>query len=416
MRLAHALSIGCCLVVSVFGQPKTTLDSLIENPQVQAALEAIRREEPACLEDQIQLCEIPAPSFQEGMRAQEIKRRFEAMGLHDVRIDDAGNVIGVRPGKAAHPNLVLAAHLDTVFPEGTDVRVKREGAILRAPGIGDDARGLAVLLAVIRALNGSNLEMPGTITFVADTGEEGLGDLRGVKWLFGHSLKGQVDRFVSIDSPGLHLENVGVGSYRYRVTFEGLGGHSYAAFGLANPIHAMGRAIAKISQLRVPSQPKTTFNVGRVGGGASVNAIASEAWMEVDMRSANSKALGEVRDRIEQAIKDAVREENEFPGHRGEVTAALKLIGDRPAGNTSADTPMFQTALEVSRLCGKDIVVREGSSDSNLPMSLGIPALTIGGGGEGGGSHAPSEWFDATESWRGTQRAFLLVLALAQAD
>src|SRR6185295_16622790 len=221
----------------------------------------------------------------------ELQRLFRELGLRDVRVDKAGNVIGVRPGKAAHPNLVFSAPLDTVFPDGTNVKVTREGDVMKGPGIGDDCRGLAVMLAVIRALNEGHVETPGTITFVADVGEEGLGDLRGMKSLFNESLKGQIDKFISVDGTGLGITHIGVGSNRYKVTFKGPGGHSFGAFGMANPIQAMGRAIAKIDAFEVPTTPKTTFNVGRVGGGTSVNAIPFDCWMEVDMRSSDKDSL-----------------------------------------------------------------------------------------------------------------------------
>src|SRR5208283_237810 len=250
-------------------------------------------------------CQIPAPPFHEEVRGHEFERLFKGLGLKDVRMDKAGNVIGVRPGKAAHPNLVFAAHLDTVFPEGTDVKVTRDGTVLKGPGIGDDCRGLAVLLGMIAALDEAHVETPGAITFVADVGEEGLGDLRGMKELFGVTLKGQIDKFVSIDGIGLGIANIGVGSNRYKVTFKGPGGHSYGAFGMANPIQAMGRAIARIDAFEVPNQPKTTFNVGRVGGGTSVNAIPFEAWMEVDMRSADVASLKSLDDKFNAAVRQA---------------------------------------------------------------------------------------------------------------
>jgi len=203
----------------------------------------------------------------EAARGEVLKQTFQQLGLQSVRVDRAGNVPGDRPGVAASPHVVLAAHLDTVFPQGTDVRVRREGAVLHAPGIGDDCRGLAVLVAVIRALKQATVRTPGSITFVADVGEEGLGDLRGMKQLFNETMKGQIDRFVSIDGTGLGITNVGVGSHRYRVTFKGPGGHSFGAFGLANPIDALGRAVAKIAEFQVPKLPKTTFNVGRIDAG-----------------------------------------------------------------------------------------------------------------------------------------------------
>ena len=251
--------------------------TLMQDPTVKAALDAVKRNEPHFIDEQIRVCEIPAPPFHEDARGKELERLFKQLGLQDVRIDKAGNVIGVRPGAAPHPNLLFQAHLDTVFPEETNVKVTREGDLLKGPGIGDDCRGLAMMLAVIKALDEGKVKTPGTITFAADTGEEGLGDLRGTKNLFNDSLKGQIDKFVSVDGTGLGIENIGVGSYRYRTTFKGPGGHSYGAFGMANPIQAMGRAIAKIDSIEVPKNPKTTFNVGRVGGGTSVNAIPSNA-------------------------------------------------------------------------------------------------------------------------------------------
>jgi tripeptide aminopeptidase len=400
------LAAGVCLA-------QTPAD-LNQGPTVRAAMEAAKRNEPSTLDLQARICEISAPPFQEKVRGEELKRLFQELGLRDVRIDPVGNVIGVRPGKAAHPNLVFAAHLDTVFPEGTNVKVTREGNTLKAPGIGDDCRGLAVMLAVIRALNEGRVETPGTITFVADVGEEGMGDLRGMKSLFFDSLKGQIDKFVSVDGTGLGITHIGVGSNRYKVTFKGPGGHSYGAFGLANPIQAMGRAIAKIDALEVPSQPKTTFNVGRVGGGTSVNAIPYEAWMEVDMRSADPAALKDIDKRFNAAVQQAVTEENARWNNKGPVSASAELVGVRPAGQTAKDSPIVQTAMAVSRALQIEESLREGSTDSNVPMNLKIPAITISGGGAGTGAHSLNETFDATDSWRGTQRALLLAVALAR--
>ena len=387
---------------------------LLKDPTIAAAMAAAQRYEPQTLDLQVHVCEIPAPPFKEEARGRELTRLFTALGLKDVRTDKAGNVIGVRPGKAARPNLVFSAHLDTVFPEGTDVKVTREGDIMKAPGIGDDCRGLAVMLGVIRALNDGRVETPGTITFVADVGEEGLGDLRGMKSLFFDSLKGQIDKFISVDGVGLGITHIGVGSNRYKVTFKGPGGHSYGAFGMANPIQAMGRAIAKIDAIQVPAQPKTTFNVGRVGGGTSVNAIPYEAWMEVDMRSADPAALKEVDAKFNAAVKEAVAEENARWNNRAPVTASAELVGVRPAGQTPTDSPIVQTALAVSRAMKIDEVLREGSTDSNVPMNLGIPAITISGGGAGSGAHSLGETFISKDSWRGTQRALLLAVALAR--
>jgi tripeptide aminopeptidase len=388
--------------------------ALMQETTVRAALEAARRNEPHFLEEQARVCQIPAPPFKEEVRGKELERLFRQLGLDQVHIDKVGNVIGTRRGAVPRPNLVFAAHLDTVFPEGTDVQVTRDGTRLKGPGIGDDCRGLAVMLGVIKALDDGQIRTPGTITFVADVGEEGLGDLRGVKNLFYEELKGQIDKFISVDGTGLSLTNVGVGSYRYRVTFKGPGGHSFGAFGMANPIQAMGRAIAKIDAFEVPVAPKTTFNVGRVGGGTSVNAIPFDAWMEVDMRSSDKASLEALHTKFKAAMREAVDEENRrWPG-RGAVTVAPELVGVRPPGQTSADSAIAITASAVTRLFGGNGRLGEGSTDANVPMNLGIPALTIGGGGQGTGAHSLNEAFDTTDSWRGTQRALLLAVALAR--
>jgi tripeptide aminopeptidase len=397
--------------IAAFGQSP---GDLLKEPTVKAAMDAARRNEGQILDLQIHVCEIPAPPFKEEVRGRELSRLFAELGLKDIRTDKAGNVIGVRPGKSARPNLVFSAHLDTVFPEGTNVKVAREGDLMKGPGIGDDCRGLAVMLGVIRALNEGHVELPGTITFVADVGEEGLGDLRGMKSLFYDSLKGQIDKFISVDGIGLGITHIGVGSNRYRVTFKGPGGHSFGAFGMANPIQAMGRAIAKIDAIQVPATPKTTFNVGRVGGGTSVNAIPFEAWMEVDMRSSDPASLKDVDAKFNAAVKEAVAEENARWNNRGPVTASAELVGVRPAGQTPKESAIVQTAMAVSRAMQIEEVLREGSTDSNVPMNLGIPAITISGGGSGSGAHSLNETFTAKDSWRGTQRALLLAIALAR--
>lgn len=388
--------------------------ALLADPAVKAALAAAKRNEPRFIEEQIRICQIPAPPFKEDRRGLELKRLFESFGLKNVHIDRVGNVIGTRPGAAAHPNLVFSAHLDTVFPEGTNVEVKREGNVLKGPGIGDDCRGLAVMLSTIQALNEAQVQTPGAITFVADVGEEGLGDLRGTKNLFDDSLKGQIDKFISVDGTGLGIAHIGVGSMRYRVTFKGPGGHSYGAFGMANPIHAMGRAIARIADFDVPANPKTTFNVGRVGGGTSINAIPFEGWMEVDMRSADPASLQALDRKFNAAVRAAVDEENRRWDNKGAVTVSPELVGIRPAGQTPVDSPIVQTALGVSRALGIQEVLREGSTDSNVRMNLNIPAITISGGGRGTGAHALGETFDTTDSSQGTQRAVLLAIALAR--
>ena len=388
-------------------------DRLLRDPAVKAAIDEVRAAEPDTIDTQIRLCEIEAPPFKESKRAEAYARLFREAGLSNVRIDKAGNVLGERPGSQPRPHLVFSAHLDTVFPEGTDVKVKREGAVLRGPGIGDDCRGLAVVLAVIRAMNKANVQTAGPITFVGTVGEEGLGDLRGVKQLFNDTLKGQIDRFVSIDGTGLGITHIAVGSLRYRVTFKGPGGHSYGAFGLSNPMHALGRAVETISDFEVPSDPKTTFNVGRIGGGTSVNSIPFEAWMEVDMRSASPSALQALDAKFKRAVDEAVRDED-ARWQKNVLSVGKELVGDRPAGQTSADSPIVRAAVSVTRALGLAVSLDEGSTDSNIPMSLGIPPITIDGGGRGSGAHALDESFDSTDSWKGSERALLLAIALAR--
>jgi tripeptide aminopeptidase len=414
MRAAVAMGVLLISMAPAAQERPSAAADLLKDPAVAAALAAAKADEAQTIEDEIRFCEVPAPSFKETARGELLKQTFEQLGLQKVRVDSAGNVLGDRPGASASPRMVLAAHLDTVFPEGTDVRVRREGAVLHGPGIGDDCRGLAVLVSVIRALGQAHVHTPGSITFVADVGEEGLGDLRGMKQLFNETMKGQIDRFVSLDGTGTGITNVAVGSHRYRVTFKGPGGHSFGAFGLANPIDALGRAIAKIADFQVPKQPKTTFNVGRVGGGTSVNSIPFEGWMEVDMRSSDPAALASVDASFHQAVDSAVAEENDRWGTPRMITVTKDLVGDRPAGSTSEEAPIVQTAIAVNRALGLTASLGEGSTDANLPMSLRIPAITIGAGGRGSGAHALGETFDATDSWRGTERALLLTIALAQ--
>jgi len=401
-------------LLPVWGQESSDVTRLMQDPAVKAALEAAKTNEPGIIEEQIRISEIPAPEFKEEKRAAALKQIFTDLGLKNVRIDKGGNVIGERPGLSPSPNVVFAAHLDTVFPEGTNVKVTREGTVLKGPGIGDDGRGLAVIIAIAKALNQAKVQTPGTITFVADVGEEGLGDLRGMKQLFQDTLKGKIDRFVSIDGTAFGITNVGVGSYRYRVTYKGPGGHSYGAFGLANPIHALGRAIAAISDFKVPQTPKTTFNVGRIGGGTSVNSIAFEAWMEMDMRSVDMESLKAEDANFLKAVNQALAQENERWGNKGKLSVDIQRVGDRPAGNTPENSAIVQTAISVTTALGFTPRLGDGSTDANLPMSMHIPAITIGGGGGGSGAHSLNENFDTANSWQGTQRAILLAIALAQ--
>jgi tripeptide aminopeptidase len=405
---------GSALQSRQTNQAATIGDRLLAEPSVKAALDAVRRNEPQIIEEQIRLCEIPAPPFKEQKRAEAYKAAFESLGLANVRIDGVGNVVGDRPGLSRRPHVVFSAHLDTVFPEGTSVKTTRIGSTIKGPGIADDCRGLAVLIGVIRALNESGIRTPGTITVAGTVGEEGLGDLRGVKHLFDEEMKGQIDRFVSVDGAGIGITHVAVGSRRYRVTYRGPGGHSYSAFGIANPVHALGRAIAKIGGLQVPARPKATFNVGRIEGGTSVNSIAYEAWMEVDLRSADRGALTALDEGFHKGVDEALAEENERWKNNGRLAVDKKLVGDRPGGNVPVEALIVASAISVTKALGLEVSLDEGSTDSNVPISLGIPAVTIDGGGASKGTHSLNEEFDSTNSWQGTARALLLALALAR--
>jgi acetylornithine deacetylase/succinyl-diaminopimelate desuccinylase-like protein len=414
--LFRLAALGAILGTATVGEAQTAADvaHLIRQSTVQAALAAARSGEAATIADQVRLCEIPAPPFREAARAKALAEAFRAVGLQEVRIDKAGNVLGHRGGRAARPHVVISAHLDTVFPEGTTVRVSRKGAVLTGPGIGDNCRGLAVLLGIVRALDSAGVGTDGSLTFVGTVGEEGLGDLRGVKALFADTLAGRVDGFISIDGNAHAIANVAVGSSRYRVTFTGPGGHSYLDFGSANPVHALGRAIALLADIPVPATPRATFGVGRVGGGTSVNAIAAEAWMEVDLRSSDAAALDTLDRQFQQKTRQALADENARWNQKGRLSMRVQKVGERPAGAMALDTPMMQAAVAITRALALPVALVEGSTDANVPMHLGIPAIAVGSGGRIVGAHTPGESFDTTDSWRGTQRMVLLAIALAR--
>ncbi len=410
---ARLFVIAIALVLTASSAAAQREPRVPDDARVRRALEHAAATEAQAIEEQIAICEIPAPPFKEAARAEDFRRRMEALGLQSVRIDAEGNVIGERPGTPGEPVVVISGHLDTVFPEGTDVRVRREGTVLRAPGIGDDCRGLTILLAVARALDAGQVRTRGTIIFVGTVGEEGPGNLRGVRHLFGAELKDRVDYFISVDGTGLGLTKDAVGSHRYRFTFRGPGGHSYGDFGMPSPIHALGRAVAKIAELRVPTQPKVTFTVGVIQGGTSVNSIAGEAAMEVDMRSVDAAALDSLDARVQAAVQSALVEENAHWDSPVKLTVGIDTIGIRPGGTQPADAPIVRAAEAAGRRLGFAVPSTASSTDANIPISLGIPSLTIDGGGAGGGAHSLGEWFDTRDSHLGTQWTLLLVLTLA---
>ncbi|MDO8943179.1 MAG: M20/M25/M40 family metallo-hydrolase, partial [Desulfobacterales bacterium] len=361
--------------------------------------------------EQKQICEIPSPPFKEQIRAADFQKRLAALGLRDVQMDKEGNVFGLRPGTGNGPKLLVAAHLDTVFAAGTDVKVKEKDGKLYAPGIADNARGLAALLSVIRAFNATGIKTAGDIIFCGNVGEEGLGDLRGVKALFRDHK--DIDGFISIDGTDVRrITYLATGSHRYEVTYSGPGGHSFNAFGRPSAIHAMGRAIAAIADLTTPSDPKTTFTVGVVSGGTSVNSIAAEARLLMDMRSNRDKELLEIETKFFDALKKAAAEEN-ARWKSDKITVQTKLVGNRPAGVQPSDSGIVQAAWASAQAIGQKPNLTSGSStDSNLPISLGIPAVTLGGGGKEENNHSPNESFDPTDAYLGPQRVFLTILGL----
>jgi len=408
-------SLFLCISGDLTTNAQTRTGGEIERmPQVRRALDHIKNIEPETIEEQIRITEIPAPTFKEGPRAEYFKRRFTELGLKNVRIDRAGNCLGERPGAGGNlaPTLVVAAHLDTVFDENTDTKVKRDGTILKAPGIADDGRGLTLLIALVRALDHAKVETRDHLIFVANVGEEGLGDLKGTRHLFNDELKGRITHFISIDGAGLSITNQAVGSFRYRVTYTGPGGHSYGAFGLPNPIHALGRLIEKVSRFQTPAEPKTTFNVGRIEGGTSVNSIARTASLEMDMRSVSASELAKLDARFKRAAQTALDEENSRWTSERKLMVEVKPIGNRPTGTQEPDAPIVQTALAADRALGLKSELDASSTDSNVPISLGIPAITIGGGGRSRGTHSLDETFDLTDSHIGSKRALLTVLGV----
>ena len=421
MRLSIVTALLLFAAPAFAQAPSSTMDaalqSLLADPKAVNALEAIKADDARALEEQKRITEIPAPPFKEKVRAEYYLKRMQELGFKDAAIDTEGNVIALRKGSAGgRPKLVLSAHLDTVFPEGTDVTVKEKDGAIIAPGIGDDSRGLAALLSLVKAMNEYGIATVGDVLVVGTVGEEELGNLRGVKALFRDHK--DIDGFISIDGLGIsHAVSQSTGSHRYEMIFTGPGGHSFQEFGLPSAIHAMGRAIAKISELRPPDNPKTTFTVGTVRGGTSVNAIAAEARMAVDMRSNSTDELLKLEAQLLDLVKQAVADEN-ARWNTDKMTVEIKLIGDRPAGIVAMDSPIvLATQRAVSTIArGRPASFGGASTDSNIAMSLGIPAVTIGGGGEGGNWHSRNEWYKPVDAWMGPQSALLTVLMLSGLD
>lgn len=386
-------------------------DAVVTHPDIEAAAVWIRAHDEATLESQIELSEIPAPPFRETARGERMLELFRMAGLSQPFVDAVGNVIADRPGTSHEPPLIVSAHLDTVFPPETDVTVTRDGDLLRGPGISDDARGLAALLAVARAMVANDVRTRAPVRFVATVGEEGAGDLRGVKHLFGAGGDGHTAAgFISLDGAGLdRVVTRGLGSRRYRIEVSGPGGHSWVDWGTANPIHAVAQLAATITELPLSREPKTTLTIARMGGGKSINAIPQHAWIEVDSRSAGNSQLIDLEVRMRESVDRCAAKNRE-------LGFEVHVIGERPGGQTPEAAPLLQAALAATRRLGREPVLALSSTDANIPMSMGIPALTLGCGGEAGMAHTTDEWYRNVGGPDGIVRALYTIALAAGAD
>ncbi len=392
------------------------IKELANEASIKKAFNFIVEIEPKTTKDHIMLTEIPAPPFKEEQKARKYSEMLREAGADSVWIDEEGNVIALRKGTEGNKTVALDAHLDTVFPEGTDVTVKTKGDTLYAPGIGDDSRGLMVVLTVLRALEHENIQTKDDVLFIGTVGEEGLGDLRGVKYLFSENGPG-IDYWIAVDGGGMgRIVNKALGSHRYRVTFEGPGGHSWGSFGLVNPAHALGKAMYHFSREAdefTQEGPRTSYNVGRIDGGTSVNSIPFEAWMEVDMRSVSPERLEQIDEIFQETVMQALDEENDSRREGPELTVDIDMIGDRPSGEIDPSTSLVQRAMSTAQLFGSEPSLNRSSTDSNTPIAKNIPAVTIGRGGEGDNAHSLEEWWLNKDGHLAIQRALLLLVSQA---
>ena len=393
--------------------PEQIVRDLVAAPRVQRAFALFAERADELTQEQAAICEIPAPPFGEEARAEYLAARFRQCGLRETAIDTEGNCVALRRGANLRPLLVMSAHLDTVFPAGTNFTVRREGARLFAPGIADDGCGLVALLALVGALEENEIETEGSILFVGTVGEEGEGNLRGARHLLTRGeWAREIDAFVSLDGPGIEgITHRAVGSRRYRVRCAGAGGHSWGDFGVPNPVHALGRTIARLVAYPAPVRPRTTFNVGRVEGGAGVNCIAQEAVMDVDLRSESPDELKRLDAYFRRAAREAVEEENAARrSGTPPLELEMKLIGDRPGGETPKDAPLVRLAEAATRALGSAPRLGCSSTDANIAISLGVPAITVGAGGLSANSHTLDEWYDPRGRELALNRALLLLL------
>lgn len=392
------------------------IEQLSKNKKMQAAFQSVIAQNQKSREELITLTEIAAPPFKEAERAAYFAGMLRQAGADSVWIDEVGNVVALREGKKRARTVALDAHLDTVFPEGTNVKVRVKGDTLFAPGVGDDTRGLAMLVCILRAMEQAQVDTDADILFIGTVGEEGLGDLRGVKHLFSGAAP-KIDSWISIDGGDLgRVSTKGLGSYRYRITYKGPGGHSWGAFGLANPQHALGSAIhyfSKSADEFTKTGLRTSYNVGRIGGGTSVNSIAFESWMEIDMRSESPSRLNEIERLMKTAVQTALDDHNAMRRRGPALTVDVVKIGDRPSGELPENLPLIQRAMAAVAYFGSAPQVTRGSTNANIPIAKGIPAVTIGRGGRGGDAHALTEWWYDQEGFKATQLALLTLVAEA---
>lgn len=387
---------------------------LLDRPDVAGAVARLRDDDERTLRDQMELTRIPAPPFGEEARGRRMAELFDEAGLTGVETDDEGNVLAWLEGRSEAPPFVLAAHLDTVFPAGTDLTVRRDGDRLEGPGISDDGRGLAALLAMARAMVAAEVVVECPVLFVATVGEEGAGDLRGVRNLFREGSPARHARaFVSLDGAGVRrVVSMGLGSRRYRIHALGRGGHSWVDFGTPNPIHALGRLVAGATSLPLPRDPMTSLTVARWSGGTSVNAIPRDAWIELEIRSEALDAVEALDREVRRLAEEAVAGVNASAADGAPVDLRMEPIGDRPAGATPPESKLVRAASAATRAVGAEPELALSSTDANVPMALGIPAVTLGAGGTAGSAHTPDEWYRNNEGPDGIVRALLTLLLI----
>ena len=391
-----------------------SIKKLTRNKKVKKAFNYIIDIEEKTNKNLIELTEIEAPPFKEEKRAKEFAKRLQLAGLENVWIDSIGNVIGFLKGSIGNKNIAINAHIDTVFPEGTDVRVQVKNDTLYAPGIGDDTRGLAMLLTIAETIKMNNIEPVNNIIFIGTVGEEGLGDLRGVRYLFENN-NPKIDSWIAIDGGSVgRVNNQALGSYRYEVVFYGPGGHSWGAFGLVNPHHALGYGIKNFiekADLYTSSGPKTSYNVGVISGGTSINSIPFESSMLIDIRSIEPNRLDDMEEILFNSMQKALKEQNEMKRSGSDLTLTINKIGNRPSGKVEESVPLIQRTIAATQYMGVEPRLTIGSTDSNIPISIGVPAVTIGRGGEGGGAHSLDEWWINKDGYKSIQLALLILLS-----